>query len=320
MSALDEFFSAWDCYNNAPETIDPALLQTSAPSSASDVHIEQEQQPLWEGQGWPAQPFGSDPEPSTHFPKMRSTAAVGSPTAEGPLHEHPVASKSPFKCHCGKTFKSLFTLKRHIKGSNKDLIPQYPCSECPAYQGKNGFKRKDNLKQHLMFFHKYDDDKLATLLPSRQTRRSAILVCHYENCEYYRGPDFKGMSIRAQDKNRPFHRQSDYTRHMKDEHDWSPYPSLRRLRSIVRRNTQDLRQQWNSLNVAPKKRSGVITVKNRSSLASLRHTNETAAEGKLHAAIATNSWNLENCGFINGSIVKGRLNVAIAMNSWNLSN
>ncbi|RWA10910.1 hypothetical protein EKO27_g4186 [Xylaria grammica] len=216
MSALDEYF---DYCENTPATIDPELLQTSAPSSAFDLHIEQEEQPAWEGQGWPAQPFGSDPEP----------------------------------------------LAQHIKGTNKDLVPQYPCSECPAYQGKNGFKRKDNLKQHLMYFHNYDDDKLATLLPSRRTRRFTILVCHYENCEYYRGPDFKGMGIQAQEKNRPFHKQSDYTRHMKDEHD--------------------------CLNVAPKTRSGAITVKNGSPLATLRHTNDGSAEGKLHAAIATNSCN-----------------------------
>ncbi|GAW18417.1 hypothetical protein ANO14919_078920 [Xylariales sp. No.14919] len=67
MSALDEFFSTWDYYNNSPATIDPALLQPSAPSSAFDFHIEQEQQPFWEGQGWPAQPFGSDPEPSAQY-------------------------------------------------------------------------------------------------------------------------------------------------------------------------------------------------------------------------------------------------------------
>ncbi|KAI8944083.1 hypothetical protein F4801DRAFT_585799 [Xylaria longipes] len=100
----------------------------------------------------------------------------------------------------------------------------HPCPDCPSYQGKTGFKRKDHLIQHLRGLHNWDDNQLAILFPPRQTRRLQIPVCHFPECDYYRDPSFKDMDIREQEENRPFGRQSDYTNHMKREHNWSPYP------------------------------------------------------------------------------------------------
>ncbi|KAI0426281.1 hypothetical protein F5Y09DRAFT_70026 [Xylaria sp. FL1042] len=140
------------------------------------------------------------------------------------MGQHFIISKSPFKCHCEQEFTKLSSLERHVQVSDKRLVPEYPCHECTTYQGKNGFKRKDHLVQHLKVFHKYDNDQLAKLFRPRQAHMYNVPVCHFESCEYYRDPKFKAMGIGRQEKNRPFDKQSDYTLHMKREHDWSPYP------------------------------------------------------------------------------------------------
>ncbi|KAI3317818.1 hypothetical protein HD806DRAFT_526788 [Xylariaceae sp. AK1471] len=145
-------------------------------------------------------------------------------TSSSHAGQHLIVSEAPFKCHCGQEFAKLYTLERHIRGAEKHLVPEYPCHECTAYQAKNGFKRKDHLVQHLRVFHKYDDSRLATLFQPRQARRFNIPACHIENCEYYRSPEFKDLPIGQQNNNRPFDKQSDYTSHMKQEHDWSPHP------------------------------------------------------------------------------------------------
>ncbi|KAI1199245.1 hypothetical protein F5X97DRAFT_126084 [Nemania serpens] len=140
------------------------------------------------------------------------------------MEQHRLASTNPWKCRCGQSFTRMHTLQRHIQGTQKTIVPKYECPECPAYRAKNGFKRKDHLVQHLRHFHKYGDDQLRESFPPRQARRYDIPVCHFESCEYYRDPEFKEMTIGQQENNRPFDKQSDYTTHMKDEHDWSPYP------------------------------------------------------------------------------------------------
>ncbi|KAI1355921.1 hypothetical protein F5Y01DRAFT_268061 [Xylaria sp. FL0043] len=153
-----------------------------------------------------------------------SEDALREHTSSSHVGQHLIVSKSPFECHCGQEFTKLSSLERHVQGSDKSLIPKHPCHECTTYQGKNGFMRKDHLVQHLRVFHKYDNDQLATLFRPRRARMYNILVCHFESCEYYRGPEFKDMGIGQQENNRPFDKQSDYTMHMKSEHDWSPYP------------------------------------------------------------------------------------------------
>ncbi|KAI1358506.1 hypothetical protein F5Y08DRAFT_321672 [Xylaria arbuscula] len=141
--------------------------------------------------------------------------------------QHRVLSRSPpFKCHCGKQFARLYTLERHVQSAAKGIVPDYPCPECVAYQGNNGFKRKDHIIQHFRFFHKYDDDQLRGLfpVPFYMGHRTIVQICHFETCEYYRGLEFADMSTEQQKQNRPFNKLSEYTMHMKQEHNWSPYP------------------------------------------------------------------------------------------------
>ncbi len=168
-------------------------------------------------------PRVSCPSPTCEH-KCNSEDALREHISSAHVGQHFVISKSPFKCHCGKEFARLYTLERHIQSARKHVVPEHPCHECTAYQGKNGFRRKDHLVQHLRVFHKYDHDQLAALFRPRRTRMLHIPVCHFESCEYYRGPEFKDLDIGQQEKNRPFDKQSDYTAHMKEEHDWSPYP------------------------------------------------------------------------------------------------
>ncbi|KAI1421895.1 hypothetical protein F5Y12DRAFT_717890 [Xylaria sp. FL1777] len=242
--------------NYYPGTIDPALLQAGPASgllSQNDAvarHLpfeqqqqlgwgEQDEQNLlaqleWDGLNSLAQPSGSDPGPSAHLARRKPLGRLedhksshGVNLANQPTNqedEHSIISQSPFKCHCGKEFTRLSSLQRHIRGAQKHLIPEYPCHECTTYQGKNGFKRKDHLVQHLSHSHNYDDNQLGELFPTSETRMHTIPVCHFEDCEYYRSPEFKKLGIKYQQDNRPFGKQSDYTTHMKHEHDWSPYP------------------------------------------------------------------------------------------------
>ncbi|KAK5637368.1 hypothetical protein RRF57_013080 [Xylaria bambusicola] len=222
----DEHFSAYRQYpapsyeNNYLATIDPALLQVQA-CSTSEFPIGKQADLAQE---WLPQPSESDPAPSAH--------------SENTLHDHKHASHAkqhfalstsrPFKCDCGQEFTKLCSMKRHIQGFEKSSDPRFPCPECTKYQGKDGFRRKDHLVQHYRTFHNYDDDQLAELFPPKfmafKRRKYIISVCHFETCEYYRGPDFQELGIEQQEKNRPFHKQSDYTMHMRHEHDWSPYP------------------------------------------------------------------------------------------------
>ncbi|RYP29056.1 hypothetical protein DL767_006918 [Monosporascus sp. MG133] len=50
-------------------------------------------------------------------------------------------------------FTRLDTLNRHISTQSEDT-PQYPCCYCYDRQGKDGFRRFDDLLQHLKGYHK----------------------------------------------------------------------------------------------------------------------------------------------------------------------
>ncbi|KAI1640623.1 hypothetical protein F4809DRAFT_662902 [Biscogniauxia mediterranea] len=138
---------------------------------------------------------------------------------------HCIADRRLFKCKCGQKFVRLFTLERHIESFQKSM-PEYPCDECDTYKGNKGFPRKDHLVQHLRVFHKYEPAQLEARFPPRKSRVLAVSVCHIKSCEYYRGDGFQDQDLSWQEKERtrPFAKQSDYTAHMKKEHDWSPYP------------------------------------------------------------------------------------------------
>ncbi|KAI0553856.1 hypothetical protein F4679DRAFT_580026 [Xylaria curta] len=214
-----------DKEDNFLATIDPAMLQDSV--SAFEYHSEQQQEPIRVDQPWPVQLLGGDLGSDLGPPAqaIESQGALHNHASSSHAGQHLIVSKSPFVCNCGRNFTRLSSLERHVQNNTKQLNPVlHPCAECTTYQGKNGFKRRDHLIQHLRVLHKWNDDQLATLSSTGQNYRLKISVCHFPECDYYRAPGFKDMGIREQAKNRPFDKQSHYTDHMKREHDWSPYP------------------------------------------------------------------------------------------------
>ncbi|KAK8055014.1 hypothetical protein PG993_000241 [Apiospora rasikravindrae] len=87
------------------------------------------------------------------------------------------------------------------------------------------FKRKDHLVQHLRHLHQFSDAEVHEEFPiQHKVVRLTKPVCPFSSCPDHRGDDFKNQSNDFQELNKPFAKQSDYTKHMKNDHDWSPYP------------------------------------------------------------------------------------------------
>ncbi|KAK8021688.1 hypothetical protein PG990_006826 [Apiospora arundinis] len=134
--------------------------------------------------------------------------------------DHWVVSKSPFKCECGKPFAKLDTLERHIRGfqsSRRDFVCEEP--DCTK-----AFQRKDHLVQHLRHGHRYLDAEVQARFPARKAIMNNKPICHFTSCPYYRDAGFRDQPLAWQEENKPFSKQADYTKHMRDVHEWSPYP------------------------------------------------------------------------------------------------
>lgn len=54
---------------------------------------------------------------------------------------------------CGAEAMRLADLNRH-QLIHRTSIPRHPCPHCREYRGKNGFKRKDHLTQHIRNYHR----------------------------------------------------------------------------------------------------------------------------------------------------------------------
>ncbi|KAH6881953.1 hypothetical protein BKA58DRAFT_372474 [Alternaria rosae] len=68
---------------------------------------------------------------------------------------------------CEKRFSRLDTYQRHERTHREDA-KRFPCMHCRKYQGKNGFKRKDHLTQHLRNYHHIGEDKQVGHLRDRK--------------------------------------------------------------------------------------------------------------------------------------------------------
>ncbi|KAJ8124327.1 hypothetical protein O1611_g9315 [Lasiodiplodia mahajangana] len=150
--------------------------------------------------------------------RPRQIPPLKSPQA---AQQHFDIGQHPPRCFCGKQFTRSFTLNRHIQESVGN--GEFPCTTCTAYQGKDAFKRKRDLQKHIERVHACDRAELEAMFPPRETEMFAIPVCHFPDCEYSRASDFKKLPPKEQEKNRPFHQRSDYPKHMRDEHNWSPF-------------------------------------------------------------------------------------------------
>ncbi|KAK7989962.1 PIF1-like helicase domain-containing protein [Apiospora arundinis] len=132
---------------------------------------------------------------------------------------HWVASQSPFICECGEPFTKLDTLKRHIRRFQA-ASPLFRCQEPSC---SSAFQRKDHFVQHLRHAHRYSDAEIEAEFPTYIRRTIVYSVCHFQLCPYHRDDGFKDRSRDFKEKNAPFFKQSDYTKHMREVHEWSPY-------------------------------------------------------------------------------------------------
>ncbi|KAK7941407.1 uncharacterized protein PG986_013794 [Apiospora aurea] len=134
---------------------------------------------------------------------------------------HWVVSETPFRCECGEKCARLDTLCRHIQRFQFSILG----FRCHQPGCTKVFKRKDHLVQHLRHLHKFSDGEVREEFPiHRKVIRLTNPVCPFPSCPYHRDESFKNQPHDYQEANMPFAKQSDYTKHMKNDHDWSPYP------------------------------------------------------------------------------------------------
>lgn len=135
------------------------------------------------------------------------------------LYRHARAKQhSPYACKCGETFSRLDVLRRHLDRFRPET-PRYPCLRCKRHRGDEGFTRKEHLRQHLRGYHHIEMEVHPSSL-----HRSNCQTCPDPNCPQYRGPEFLRLRRGEQEKQKPFASQAEYTKHMRDVHDDSPFP------------------------------------------------------------------------------------------------
>jgi hypothetical protein len=134
------------------------------------------------------------------------------------------AQHSPFGCSCGKTFARLDVLNRHHDSLGVGT-PKYPCSYCKRHRGKNGFRRRDHLLQHIRGYHKFEaEDKVGQINNFRNCSSAKVHVCPHANCPHHRGKSFWELPRTEQLRQKPFEKQSEYTKHLKEVHQETPFP------------------------------------------------------------------------------------------------
>ncbi|KAI0485856.1 hypothetical protein F4859DRAFT_398075 [Xylaria cf. heliscus] len=140
------------------------------------------------------------------------------------LGKHATANKhSPRACSCGTKFARYDVLIRHLESLTKESA-KYQCKFCKHHRGKQAFRRRDHLVQHLRGYHKMEPEEINNAFPPKTHVRShQILICPYVECKAYRGDAFKALPWMQQYKGRPFQKQSDYNKHMRDVHKESAF-------------------------------------------------------------------------------------------------
>ena len=101
---------------------------------------------------------------------------------------------------------------------HEDNGQRFPCERCPNHRGRNGFRRKDHLTQHLRQYHHY---KIAYKESPHWS--CGVRCCPRSNCSSYRPYKSYPWGDSRNDK-WLFKTQSEYNQHMKTVHDESNYP------------------------------------------------------------------------------------------------
>ncbi|KAM7203986.1 hypothetical protein V8F33_001957 [Rhypophila sp. PSN 637] len=61
-----------------------------------------------------------------------------------------------FLCLCGSGFTRSDALTRHAKGHSPEQSAKFECPLCEKHDGEQAFKRRDNLRQHLVVVHRLE--------------------------------------------------------------------------------------------------------------------------------------------------------------------
>ena len=136
--------------------------------------------------------------------------------AEGTDHESYHCSE------CDARFSRVDVLKRH-KIQHSPPPKKYSCTHCKKWRAPNGFARKDHLTQHQRNYHHIDKIESSTE-SGYMWRRSESLAfftcCTHEGC-----PLFKPISAQSSRRSEAlFASRGEYTKHMRQEHDETPFP------------------------------------------------------------------------------------------------
>ncbi|KAF2965061.1 hypothetical protein GQX73_g8523 [Xylaria multiplex] len=115
---------------------------------------------------------------------------------------------SSYACFCGVKFARHDTLLRHLNGFTEKGA-RYECTFCRRHLGKQAFRRRDHLVQHLRGYHNMEQEKINDIvLPSGHSAYYLVARCHHTDCEEYK---------------RRFMKPSDYSKHMRDVHKESDF-------------------------------------------------------------------------------------------------
>lgn len=125
---------------------------------------------------------------------------------------------SPFACTCGRRFSRSDVLTRHLKTKN-NTQPQHPCPYCKRHRGKSAFHRRDHLKQHIVEYHKFDNEE-----SPKDPWMPFVGVCVEPTCPDYEDISFYCLGYPEQRKKNPFLKHSEYNKHMRDVHSITPFP------------------------------------------------------------------------------------------------
>ncbi|KAI0192713.1 hypothetical protein EV127DRAFT_310548, partial [Xylaria flabelliformis] len=130
---------------------------------------------------------------------------------------------SPYACSCGDKFARRDVLVRHLEGFTKESA-KYQCTFCKRHRGKQAFRRRDHLVQHLRGYHKMEPEEINKISPPRnQVQSLQIQTCPHADCEAYRDDTFNALPWVKQYERRPFEKQSEYNKHMRDVHQESAF-------------------------------------------------------------------------------------------------
>ncbi|CAN9185849.1 unnamed protein product [Alternaria alternata] len=112
---------------------------------------------------------------------------------------------------CEKGFTRLDTYSRHQRSHQKDAR-RFPCKYCKKYKGKNGFKRKDHLTQHVRNYHHIEDEK------DRRNPLYGRKWCPKTDCNKSRP-----AGVQRYSSDHIFLSSKEWVNHMRTEHDESEF-------------------------------------------------------------------------------------------------